>query len=127
MDNKSERYQKGIEKILEVDGQAGLDAVMKVGDLGQYILEFAFGDIYNREALSLRDRELITIAVLTVLARLPQLGTHIHAGYNVGLSDEEIEEAIIQTVPFAGFPSAINAIGVLKKVRREMKQEAEEK
>jgi 4-carboxymuconolactone decarboxylase len=39
---------------------------------------------------------------------------HIQAALNVGLSRQEVEEIIIQTVPYAGFPTAINALNVLK-------------
>jgi 4-carboxymuconolactone decarboxylase len=46
----------------------------------------------------------------------PQLKVHIKAGLNVGLTREEIEEIIIQTVPYSGFPTAINALNVLKEI-----------
>lgn len=88
-----------------------------LGDLGRYIVEFAFGDIYSREGLSLRDRELVTVAMLAAMGgREPQLEVHIGAALNVGLTEEEIEEAIIQTVPYAGFPTAINAMNAFKRV-----------
>lgn len=91
-----------------------------MGDLGRYIVEFAFGDVYSREGLSLRDRELATVAALTAMGgREPQLEVHIGAALNVGLTGREIEETIIQTVPYAGFPTAINAMNVLQKMIRE--------
>jgi 4-carboxymuconolactone decarboxylase len=111
------RYSKGLMKLAEVDGKAGEEVVAPLGDLGRYIVEFAFGDIYNRGTLNLREREMATIAMLTVLGgREPQLRVHIGAGLNVGLTPEEIEEIIIQTVPYAGFPTAINAMHVLKEM-----------
>jgi 4-carboxymuconolactone decarboxylase len=83
--------------------------------MGRYIVEFAFGDIYSRPGLSLRDREIATLAMLAALGgREPQLRVHIQAALNVGLSRQEVEEIIIQTVPYAGFPTAINAFNVLK-------------
>ncbi len=110
------RFEKGLKKLFEVDGNTGVEIIESLGDLGRYIVEFAFGDIYSREALSLRDREIATIAMLTCLGgREPQLDVHIHAGLNVGLTKQEIEEIIIQTVPYAGFPTAINAMNILKK------------
>ncbi len=111
------RFEKGLKKLFEVDGNTGVEITENLGDLGRYIVEFAFGDIYSRENLSLRDREIATIAMLTCLGgREPQLDVHIHAGLNVGLTKQEIEEIIIQTVPYAGFPTAINAMNVLKKI-----------
>lgn len=107
----SERFERGARRLAEVDGSAGEDVVAPLGDLGHYIVEFAFGDIYSRDGLSLRDRELATVAILTVLGgREPQLDVHLRAARNVGLSVEELRETIIHTVPYAGFPTAINAM-----------------
>ncbi|CAM3026463.1 carboxymuconolactone decarboxylase family protein [Paenibacillus sediminis] len=117
--NDQTRYERGLAKLAEVDGKAGEEVVAPLGDLGRYIIEFAFGDIYNREGLSLREREIATVAMLTVLGRETQLKVHIGAALNVGLSAKEVEETIIQTVPYAGFPTAINAMNVLKEVVKE--------
>jgi len=117
-DHQSEyRFERGLAKLAEVDGTAGAEVVAPLGDLGRYIVEFAFGDIYSRDGLSLRDREIATIAVLTALGgREPQLRVHLRAGLNVGLTAGELEEIIIQTVPYAGFPTAINAVNLLKEI-----------
>ncbi len=115
------RFEKGLKKLFEVDGNTGVDITKNLGDLGTYIVEFAFGDIYSRDGLTLREREIATIAMLTCLGgREPQLDVHIHAGLNVGLTKQEIEEVIIQTVPYAGFPTAINAMNLLKKITTEI-------
>ncbi len=117
MDTENERYQRGLAKLAEVDGRAGEEIVAPLGDLGRYIVEFAFGDIYSRDGLNLRDREIVTVAALTALGgRDPQLRVHVGAALNVGLSAEEIEEIVLQTVPYAGFPTAINALNILKSV-----------
>jgi 4-carboxymuconolactone decarboxylase len=87
-----------------------------LGDLGRYAIEFAYGDVYSREGLSLHDRMLVTVAVLIVLGgREEELRLHLDSAMNVGLSPEEIEEIIIQTVPYAGFPTAINALQALRQ------------
>lgn len=115
------RFERGSDRLAEVDGKAGVEIVAPLGDLGRYIAEFAFGDIYNREGLSLRDRELATVAALTAMGgREPQLKVHMGAALNVGLTQKEIEETIIQTVPYAGFPTAINAMNVFKEVVAEI-------
>lgn len=102
--NKDSRYERGLKKLAEVDGQAGTEVVAPLGDLGRYIVEFAFGDIYSRDSLNLREREIATVAMLTALGgREPQLRVHLKAALNVGLTPEEIEEIILQTIPYAGF------------------------
>lgn len=114
------RYERGLAKLAEVDGHAGEAVVQPLGDLGRYIVEFAFGDIYSRGVLSLRDRELATVAMLTALGgREPQLKVHLGAALHVGITERELEEVIIQTVPYAGFPTAINAMNALKQVLAE--------
>jgi 4-carboxymuconolactone decarboxylase len=112
----NDRYDQGLKKLAEIDGKAGEAVVAPLGALGRYIIEFAFGDIYSRGALSLRDREIATVAMLAALGgREKQLRVHIGAALNVGLSMAEIEETILHTVPYAGFPTAINAMTVLQE------------
>ena len=119
------RFERGLEKLAEVDGTAGKEVVEPLGDLGTYIVEFGFGDLYSRDGLSLRDREIATVAMLTVLAgREPQLRLHLGAALNVGLTVAEIEEVIIHTVTFAGFPTAINAMNLLHSVVETREKQA---
>lgn len=117
------RYERGLAKLAQVDGKAGEEVLSRLGDLGRYIVEFSFGDIYSREGLSLRDRQIATVAMLTALGgREPQLRLHLGAALNVGLSPQEIEEIIIHTVSYAGFPTAINAMRLLQEVLAETAQ-----
>lgn len=113
----SERYVRGLRKLTDVDGRDGEEIVAPLGDLGRYIVEFAFGDIYSRPGLALREREIATVSALTVMGgREPQLRVHLNAALRAGLSAAEVEEVILQTVPYAGFPSAINALNLLREV-----------
>lgn len=78
------RYQAGLEKLTRIDGEAGaavIEALSDIApDLGKYIIEFAFGDIYCREGLSLQEPELLTLASLLSLGGCEnQLKVHIHA------------------------------------------------
>jgi 4-carboxymuconolactone decarboxylase len=109
------RFDFGMSMLQKVDGSAGVEVVTSLGDLGKLVAE-VFGDIYGREGLSLREREIATIAMLTVLGREPQLKVHVHAGLHIGLTPKEIEEVIIHTVPYAGFPTAINGVNLLKSM-----------
>lgn len=115
------RYDRGWERLKEIDGTAGEAVIASLADicpdLGRYIVEFGFGDVYARPGLSLRERELATIAALTVLGTAtPQLKVHIAAGLHVGLSRDEILEAILQMSLYAGFPAALNGVFAAKEV-----------
>jgi len=122
------RYNTGIENLKRIDGEAG-DAVIESlaglsEDVGKYILEFAFGDIYDRDVLDLKQREMITItSLLSQGDTAPQLVVHINGSLNVGLTPEEIIETFIQCIPYVGFPRVLNAVFVAKKVFAERGQE----
>ena len=117
----SERYTIGREMLQRVDGKGG-DAVVNslkdiAPDSARYLIEFPFGDIYARPGLDLRSREIATIAALTALGNAaPQLKVHIAAGLNVGLTQEEITEVIMQMAVYAGFPAALNGLFAAKEV-----------
>lgn len=118
------RFDLGMEKLKEVDGVGG-EAVIKslegmAPDVGKYIVEFAFGDIYPRKELSLQEREMITItSLLTAGGCELQLQVHINGSLNVGITPERIIETFIQCIPYAGFPRVLNAIFTAKKVFTE--------
>jgi 4-carboxymuconolactone decarboxylase len=119
-----ERFRSGWERLLEVDGESGervVESLQDVApDLSRYVVEFAYGDIYRRPALDLRRRELVTISALTALGGAErQLEVHINAALNVGLSAAEVVEALLQCVPYVGFPRVLNAVFVAKRVFQE--------
>ncbi|WP_323080396.1 carboxymuconolactone decarboxylase family protein [Klebsiella quasipneumoniae] len=115
----SERYTTGQEMLQRVDGHGGeavVDSLRDIApDFARYLIEFPFGDIYARPGLDLRSREIATIAALTALGNAePQLKVHIAAGLNVGLTQEEITEVIMQMAVYAGFPAALNGLFAAK-------------
>ena len=118
---ESIRFAQGSDLLSRIDGEGGTSVIESLADIapdvGRYIVEFAFGDIYARPALSLRDRELATIVSLcTQGAADPQLRVHIRGALNVGLTRSEVVEAFIQCVPYTGFPRVLNAINVAREV-----------
>jgi 4-carboxymuconolactone decarboxylase len=115
------RYERGLRALSEIDGHAGQNVVDSLADIApdfaRYLIEFPFGDIYSRDGLDLRSREIATIAALTAMGNAaPQLKVHIQAGLNVGLSRQEIVETIMQMAVYAGFPAALNGLFAAKEV-----------
>ena len=85
---------------------------------GEYVAEFSYGDVYSREGLSLKERQIAAIAMLASKTGVePMLRIPIKGGLNVGLSYRQIEEIIIQSALFSGFASAILALSVLQEFR----------
>jgi 4-carboxymuconolactone decarboxylase len=115
------RYARGVQKLAEIDGTGGqgvIDSLQNIApDLGKYIIEFAFGDIYSRDGLNLQEREMVTItSLLTAGGCEPQLDVHINGALNVGVTPEKIVETFLQCIPYTGFPKVLNAITVAKKI-----------
>ncbi len=118
---KNERFEAGLKKLHEIDGEAGKNVIESLAsiapDLANYIIEFPFGDVYQRPGLDLKSREIATVAALTALGHcLPQLNVHINGALNVGCKPVEIIEVIIQMSVYAGFPAALNAMFAAKEV-----------
>src|SRR5690606_19721492 len=124
-----EKYQKGIENIKELTSSTDENPTgfMDIGegfkdldhDLSQYVVEFAFGDIYSRQVLVNKLRVLTTITCLVTQVN-PQIGMHIKTVLIVGLTPEEIVGCFIHLIPYVGFPSVLNALKVTQEVFNEL-------
>lgn len=118
------RFENGMKQLKKIDGVGGENVLRSLADiapdLGNFIIEFAFGDIYTRESLSLEEREMITISSLLTLGGCEaQLDVHINGALNVGITPEKIVETFIQCIPYTGFPKVLNAVFVAKKIFQE--------
>ncbi|MDH5886077.1 carboxymuconolactone decarboxylase family protein [Vibrio splendidus] len=118
------RFDIGLERLNHIDGEAGQQVIESLQDicpdLAKYTIEYPFGDIYSRPGLDLKSREIATVAALTALGNCaPQLKVHLNTGLNVGCSEEEIKEVILQMSVYAGFPAALNGMFAFKEVLAE--------
>jgi len=122
------RLDRGYRKLLEIDGKAGEDVKNNLNkispDLVKYMIEYAFGDIYSRNGLDLKSKEIAVVAALTALGNAqPQLKVHINGALNVGCTINEVKEIIIQMSGYSGFPTCINAMNALKEVLNEREKQ----
>ncbi|KAB8334673.1 carboxymuconolactone decarboxylase [Scytonema tolypothrichoides VB-61278] len=120
------RYRRGLEALNQISKASG-EAVVKsfediAPDLGRYILEFSYGDVFSRPNLDLKTRELATVSALTGLnttaSELP-LKVHINGALNVGANRQEIVEAIIHMIPYVGFVKVQQAMALAEAVFQE--------
>ncbi len=88
-------------------------------DLAKELSMFITGRIYAREKIPHPTRQLVTVAVLTVMGRADELRLHIQAALNVGCSPREIAEVIFQTFTYAGITTVNTALKVLREVLQE--------
>jgi 4-carboxymuconolactone decarboxylase len=120
-----DRSQRGMETLRSINGDdAGQDFIDSLADispeLSHQVVAWAFGDIYSRPGLAPRDRQLVTLGMLTALGGCePQLEAHVKASLNVGLTPDEIVETLLHSAVYCGIPKALNATYVAKKVFTE--------
>jgi len=112
----SDRYRRGLD-VAEQLAADKLAHFVKSGvaevapDFARMVIEFAFGDIYSRDALDLKSRELIAIAALAACGHAgPQLRVHVESAESAGISKAEVIEVLMQIALYAGFPAALNAL-----------------
>lgn len=93
------------------DPKADLEAMREMlGDVAEWAMKWAFGEIWARPQLSRRDRSLVVIAILTALGQEAELEFHVPAGLNHGLTRTEIEEVMTHLCLYAGFPKAVDGM-----------------
>ena len=122
----SERFTKGLETIKqyvteeEVNRMVAQDALADIApDLRKMIVEFAYGDVYSRPGLDAKSRALVVITAVVTQGAAPQTKTHITRGLHAGLTPKEIVEALLQLVPYIGFPRVQNALTIAQQVFQE--------
>jgi 4-carboxymuconolactone decarboxylase len=118
------KYNIGFNNFKEIYGEFGLRVIENLNqispDIVKFIIEFAFGEIYNRKRLNIKSRELISLSSLLTLGNaVPQLKSHIHGALNVGWTRDELLEIAIQILLYSGFPNALNGLQIMKEVFEE--------
>lgn len=121
---RQKRFEHGKTVLDAVDGAIGADVIDALGEispeLSHQIVSWGFGEMYARPGLEPRDRQLVTLGILTALGGCePQLEIHIRAALNVGLTPQQIVESLLHSSVYCGFPRALNATFVARKVFAE--------
>ena len=125
MADHSALYQKGMRTRRTVLGDAHVDkANGSASSLDQpfqdLITEAAWGHVWSRNQLSLRERSIVTIALLAALGHEEEVAMHVRASVNTGASPEDIMEALLHVAIYAGVPAANSAIKVAKAELQKM-------
>lgn len=125
-DTAGERLARGMETVAKLfpPGTVGVPRFQYppeiAGDWGQFSVSTVLGDVWGRPGLEMKNRAMITIAMLTALGRLEQLRAYIVGGLNLGLTRSEVCEIIYQVAVYAGFPAAIQGFAVANDVFAEI-------
>lgn len=116
---ESERYEKGLAVQFPLYGNEIKEKYADLPDgigeaLPRFLTEVCFGDFYTRDVLSVRERELLMLAVLAALGADTQIKAHVAGNLKAGNSREMLYAAMVQCLPYIGFPAAFNAINIIE-------------
>lgn len=120
-----EQFERGLDKRRKVLGNEHVERSMKNADdfsqpLQELVTEYCWGNVWQRDGLSDRDRSVINLAMLTALNRPHELRLHVRGAINNGMRVEEIREVLMQTAIYCGIPAAIDAFRQAREVLVEM-------
>ena len=121
----SERYEKGMKIRRKVLGDAHVDRAeankTPLDDPFQtMITEGAWGTVWASDKISLRERSMLTLALLAATGNFAEIAMHIRATANTGASKDDVMEAFQHVAIYAGVPKANHAIKIAKETYAEM-------
>jgi len=111
----SDRYRRGVD-IAQQLSSGSLDKFLTsrvaevAPDFARMAIEFPFGDLYARDGLDLKTREIVAIAALATLGHTDQLRLHVAAALDHGVERGAVVEILMQSAVYGGFPKALNAL-----------------
>lgn len=108
-------FEKGLAKRRKVMGDAYVDRALSQADeltmpMQDFVTRVAWDEIWNREALSDRDRSLINLGMIAALNRPHEFKAHVRGALNNGLSPEEIRDVCLQIAVYCGFPAGLDSL-----------------
>ena len=108
-------FEKGLEKRRKVMGDAYVDRALSQANeltmpMQDFVTRVAWDEIWNREALSDRDRSLINLGMIAALNRPHEFKAHVRGALNNGLSPEEIRDVCLQIAVYCGFPAGLDSL-----------------
>lgn len=84
-------------------------------NVSRFLTDYFFGEVYTRGTLDIPTKELLGYCILTTLEAESQLQSHFHGNIKAGNSPQTVASAVIQTLPYIGFPAAIKALRIIKQ------------
>ena len=120
----NEMFDKGLAIRRKVLGDEYVSASIDGANeftwpLQQLVTEYCWGAVWSRPGLSLRDRSLINLSMITALNRPHELKLHINGALNNGLSKDEIKEIFLQVAIYCGIPASLDAFKTAREVFKE--------
>ena len=120
-----EMFEKGIAKRRKVLGDEYVDKALASADefgadLQKLITEYAWGEIWNKESLTDKERSLINLGMIAALNRPHELKLHIKGALNNGLTKNQIRDVFLQVTVYCGAPAGIDSMRLAREAFSEM-------
>ncbi|MEC8307882.1 MAG: carboxymuconolactone decarboxylase family protein [Pseudomonadota bacterium] len=117
-------FKKGLAKRRKVMGDAFVDNALSQADeltmpMQDFVTRVAWDEIWNREALSDRDRSLINLGMIAALNRPQEFKGHVRGALNNGVSPEEIRDVCMQIAVYCGFPAGLDSLRNAMEIIRD--------
>ncbi|GAA3687159.1 carboxymuconolactone decarboxylase family protein [Arthrobacter ginkgonis] len=119
-------YEEGLQVRREVLGHAHVDkSLSQVSEFArpvqELVTEYCWGEVWTRPGLPRATRSMLNLAMLTALNRSHELGVHVRGALTNGVTEEEIQEVLLQTAIYVGVPAALESFRVAEQVIKEFK------
>ena len=113
------RFNKGLELQSELYGDEVKNAMKKLSEpyknvIPDTLTTFCFGDFYTRKGLTIKQRELLSLVVLTALGAEKQLKAHVIGALKAGNDKETLLATMVQAIPYIGLANAMTTINLIK-------------
>jgi 4-carboxymuconolactone decarboxylase len=95
-------------------------------DIQDYVTQYCWGDVWNRPGLSLQERSLINLAMITALNRPHEFKVHVRGALNNGVTRDQIREVLMQAAFYCGGPAALESFRLAAEVFAQLEAEASE-
>ena len=127
----AETYQLGLEMRRQVLGAEHVErslanATEFTRPVQELVTEYCWGEIWSREGLPPRTRSLLNLVMLTALNRSHELAVHVRGAVRNGVSEGEIQEALLQTAIYVGVPAALESFRVAEQVLDELRSSSDD-
>ena len=121
----SEMFEKGISKRRKVLGDEYVDKALATADefgadLQKLITEYAWGEVWNKESLTDKERSMINLGMIAALNRPHELKLHIKGALNNGLTKDQIRDIFLQVTVYCGAPAGIDSMRLAREAFAEI-------
>ena len=123
-----DRFERGLAIRKEVVGSDHVERSMaQVSDFSrpvqEYVTRCCWGEVWDRPGLDRRTRSLLNLVMLTALNRGHELAVHVRGAITNGVTEAEIQEALLQAAVYVGVPAALESFRIAERTLGELRAE----